>query len=65
MKYSKGKYQVLHLGWSNVRYKHRLGDVWPENSSLERDLGVLVYSRLNTSQQRALAAKTTNCIFVH
>ena len=63
MKFSKGKYQVLHLGWSNVCYKYRLGDEWPENSSLGRDLGVLVDSRLNMSQQFALAAKTTNCIF--
>jgi len=42
-----------------------LGKEWLESSPAERDLGVMVGSRINTSQQRALAAKRANLILVH
>ncbi|KAK4818825.1 hypothetical protein QYF61_019862 [Mycteria americana] len=62
MKFNKSKCRILHLGRSNAGYKYKLGEEWLESSPAERDLGVLVDSRLNTSQQRALAAKRANRI---
>lgn len=60
MKFNKEKCQVLYLGQSNDRHKYRLGDKWPDRSSAERNLGVLVDSRLNLRQLYALAAKKAN-----
>lgn len=45
---------MLHLGQSKARY--RLGDECLDSCSAERDLGVLVNSKLNVSQQCDLAA---------
>lgn len=62
MKINKGKCWVLHLGQSNVGHRYRLEEEWLESSSAERDLGVLVDSRLNVRHHCTLAAKRTNCI---
>ena len=62
MKVNKSKCWILHLGQSNAGHKYRLGEEWLESSPAERHLGVLVDSRLNRSQQCALAAKRANRI---
>ncbi|KAJ7423654.1 Steryl-sulfatase [Willisornis vidua] len=48
---NKGKCQILHLGWGNPGCVYRLGNKRLENSTMERDLRVLVYGKVNMSQQ--------------
>jgi len=62
MKFSKGKYMVLHLGRNKPMHQYRLGMDLLESSSVERDLGVLLDDKLTMSQQCALAAKKANGI---
>jgi len=62
MKFNKSKCQILHLGQSNTGYKYKLREDWLESSPTERDLVVVVGSRLNTNQQCALTAKRANGI---
>ena len=57
MKYNKGKCRVLHLGKSNSTYQYSLGTELLESSVGERDLGVMVDSRMTMSQHCALVAK--------
>jgi len=62
MKFIKSKCQILHLGQTNAGHKYKLGEEWLESSPAESGLGVPADSRLNPSQQRALAAKRANRI---
>ena len=63
MGFNKNKCRVLHIGRNNhILYQFRLRNDLLEESSAEKEVGVLVDERLAMSQQCALVAKKVSSI---
>ena len=62
MKFKKSKSWILHLQRDSPGYMYRLGDDTLDSNPTERDLGVLINSNLNMSQQYAQAVGKANHI---
>lgn len=54
IKFKKNKCQILHVEQGNTRHSSKVGEEWEESSPAERDLRMLVRSRLTRSQHCAL-----------
>ncbi|GAB0178469.1 hypothetical protein GRJ2_000312200 [Grus japonensis] len=65
MRFNNAQCQVLHLGLNNPRQHYRLGESGWKAAWQEKDLGVLVDSQLNMSQQCAQVAKKANSILAY
>jgi len=63
MMFNKAKCRVLHLDHNNPMQHYRPEEEWMESCPAQKDLGMLVDSQLNMSQECAQEAKKVSGIF--
>lgn len=59
-KFYKDKCKVLHPRRHSPGVQHRPGSTWPESSSVERGLGVLMDNKLHWSDDQCAATTSKN-----
>lgn len=45
VEFNKSKCWILHLGWSNARHRHKLGEEGLESSPADRDLSAAAHQK--------------------
>ncbi|KAK4807889.1 hypothetical protein QYF61_007795 [Mycteria americana] len=62
MKCSKDEHKVLIMGRKKPWQHHRLGTYWLQSRSMEKDLGITVYSKTSMSQQCTTTEKVNSIL---